>query len=284
MTALFRCVGFGLAVAVGSSLLAAGAAPATLQAPARLGSTVFKWQDLTVKPTAVGERRDVADGPTQTLEVFECHISTLNAARISHPPHTHPQEELIILKEGTLDVLLNGTTQRAGPGSLLFFAANHPHAVRNAGQGPATYFVFNFTTAATRALRGQAATAAPGRLGSAVFDWEKLSVKTTRTGERREVVDSPTATLANFECHVTTLRAGEAAHAPHRHPDEEIILVKEGLLEVTVNGQSRRVGAGSILFHASGDEHGMKNIGDQAATYYVIRVVTEATPPKAKQT
>jgi quercetin dioxygenase-like cupin family protein len=258
-------------------------APVSAKTAPRLGSTVFKWEDFKVTPTPVGERRDVANNPTPTLETFECHISTLNPGKASHLPHTHPQEELIILKEGTLEVLLNGTSLHAGPGSLLFFASNNPHAVRNIGDKPATYFVFNFTTAATRAMKGQVSPATGAdHLGATVFEWEKLAVKPTKVGERREVADSPTATLKNFECHVTTLRAGEASHPPHHHPDEEIILVKEGLIEVTINGQSQRAGAGSIFFYASGDEHGMKNVGDTTATYYVLRLVTEATP-KAKE-
>jgi quercetin dioxygenase-like cupin family protein len=259
-----------------------GSVPAAT--PARIGSTVFKWEDLKVKPTGVGMRRDVSDNPTPTLETFECHISTLNAGAFSHPPHTHPQEELIILKEGTLDVLVNGTTQHAGPGSLIFFASNDPHAVHNVSDKPATYFVFNFATAVTRTLRGGPATGVvPGRRGSTVFEWEKLPVKKTEVGERREVTDLPTATLRNLECHITTIRAGESPHAPHRHPDEEIILVKEGLVEATINGHSQRVGPGSILFYASGDEHGMKNVGDTTATYYVLRLVTEKTPKAANE-
>jgi quercetin dioxygenase-like cupin family protein len=209
----------------------------------------------------------------------------LNPGNDSHPPHTHPQEELIILKEGTLDVLVNGTSQKAGPGSLFFFASGNPHAVRNSSDKPATYFVFNFATAVTRSLRGQPAPApVAGRLGSTVFNWDKLVAKPTKVGERREVTDSPTATLQNLECHITTLRPGEVPHPPHRHPDEEIILVKEGLVEVTINGHSQRAGAGSIFFYASGDEHGMKNVGDTAATYYVLRLITDITPKAPKQT
>lgn len=246
---------------------------------ARLGSRVFTWESLIVQPSGVGERRDVARNPTATLSEFECHISTLNPSRASHPPHTHPQEELIILRDGTLDVHINGTNTRVGPGSLFFFAANDPHAVQNAGDQPATYFVFNFSTAVTATLRGQAAQpAVPGRLGSSIFEWTKLETKATRTGERRAVTDRPTLTLANFECHITTLQAGETPHAPHHHPDEEIILVKEGQLDVTINGTTQRAGPGSICFISSADVHGWKNVGDTAAIYYVIRIKTEATP------
>ena len=42
-------------------------------------------------------------------------------------------------------------------------------------------------------------------------------------------MDSPTATLANFECYITTINPGEVPHAPHHHLDEEIILIKVGL-------------------------------------------------------
>jgi len=194
-------------------LAAQPAAPAT--PPAKLGSTVFQWVDLKARPTGNGERRDVTDRPTATLERFESHVTTLLPGRMSHAPHQHPQEELIILRDGMLDVTINGVTTRAGPGSLLFFAANDFHNVQNFGDTPATYIVFNFATAATKTLAGRvtAAVATPAKLGSTVFEWEKLTVTPTKVGARRAVVDSPTTTLANFECHVTTVDSGEMPHA-----------------------------------------------------------------------
>src|SRR5688572_23499674 len=76
-----------------------------------IGSSIFKWEDLQVRTTPNGERRDVANNPTPTLAVFECHITTLNPGRASHEPHRHPQEELILVKDGTLEVHINGQTQ-----------------------------------------------------------------------------------------------------------------------------------------------------------------------------
>jgi quercetin dioxygenase-like cupin family protein len=260
------------------SLFAQPAAPA-----ATLGSTVFKWEDLKVRPTGNGERRDVTDGPSATFEVFESHVTTLLAGKMSHAPHQHAREELIILRDGTLDVTVNGVTSRAGPGSLLFFAANDFHNVQNVGETPATYFVFNFSTAATKHApkEGAQAAAAPGKLGSRVIEWGGLEVQATKTGERRAVLNSPTTTLVNFSVHVTTLNPREAPHGAHRHPDEEIVLVKEGALDVTLKGVTTRAGAGSIIFCGSNDEHGWRNAGDTRATYYVIRAITDATPKPA---
>ncbi len=244
---------------------------------------MFRWNDLVAKPNRVGERRDVAKNPTTTLEEFECHISTLNSGFPSHPPHRHPQEELIVLKEGTLEVFINGKAERIGPGSVFFFASYDLHNVRNVGETPATYFVFNFTTAATHSLAAKPAaeSASPDKLCSAVYDWEKLTVEKTKAGQRRALFDSPTVTCTNLECHVTTLNAGEIPHPGHRHPDDEVILVKDGTMEAMINGHAQSAGPGSIFFFSSNDEHAMKNVGSTAATYYVIRIVTSATP-KAK--
>lgn len=108
-------------------------------------------------------------------------------------------------------------------------------------------------------------------MGSTVFDWSAIEVIQTRNGARRDFFDAAPKTLDRLECHVTTVNVGEASHAPHRHPDEEMIIVKEGTLEVTINGATSLAPAGSIIFYASNDLHGMRNAGDVPATYYVLR-------------
>ncbi len=126
-----------------------------------------------------------------------------------------------------------------------------------------------------------AAEVAKPTMKSTVIDWSKLEVKPTKTGARRELFDGTTVTFNNLEGHVTTINPGEVPHAAHRHPDEEMIIIKEGTLEVTINGETKRAGAGSIFFYASNDLHGMKNVGDTVATYYVFRFVTAKTPAKS---
>jgi mannose-6-phosphate isomerase-like protein (cupin superfamily) len=115
---------------------------------------------------------------------------------------------------------------------------------------------------------------APGgaaRLPSSVFDWTKLEVEPTAVGERRFVFDSPSANMDMVECHVTTVKAGLAPHAPHTHPEEELIIVREGTLEVMQKGATTVVGPGSVIFEASGDLHGLKNVGATPATYFVFK-------------
>ncbi|MEO6569809.1 MAG: cupin domain-containing protein [Opitutaceae bacterium] len=246
-----------------------------------IGSSIFKWESLVVKPNANGERRDVANNPTPTFVTFESHIITLEPGKASHAPHTHNQEELIFMKEGNVEVHINGKTTRAGAGSVFFYASNDSHNVTNIGTTRATYWVVNFATARTADLTKH--NKAPTLL-SGVFDWEKMKPVATATGERRGVFEGSTVTFENLELHVTTLNPGQTPHAAHRHPDEEIIIIKEGALEVSINGKTERANAGSVLLYASNDLHGMRNASDKPTTYYVIRAITTATPKATVET
>jgi quercetin dioxygenase-like cupin family protein len=107
----------------------------------RIGSTVFDWEKLAARPTAVGSVRSVVRAPTRTLDELEMHITTLNPGAESHPPHQHPAEELLIVKEGQVETLQNGKATRCGPGSIIFHASNDLHNIRNVGSTPATYHV-----------------------------------------------------------------------------------------------------------------------------------------------
>jgi XRE family transcriptional regulator, regulator of sulfur utilization len=108
-------------------------------------------------------------------------------------------------------------------------------------------------------------------MGSSIFDWNSIEAKPTKVGSTRKFFQAPTATLDELECHVTTLNPGETPHAPHKHPDEELIIVKEGTVESLVNGQIKRVGPGSVIFQASNQMHSIRNVGETPATYHVIK-------------
>ncbi len=116
------------------------------QASGILDSTVWQWADMKVRKTEVGERRDIVQQPTRTLDELEMHITTLNPHLASHAPHTHPNEEMVILKEGTLKAHVNGKEVVVNAGGILFFASMQPHAVQNIGDVPATYFVINWSS------------------------------------------------------------------------------------------------------------------------------------------
>lgn len=131
-----------LAVAYGASAMA--------QSPAPLVSSAFDWASMTSKPTAYGSVRSVVRAPTVTLDELEMHVTTLNAGQTSHAPHQHANEELIIIREGTVEALVHGEWKKLGPGSIIFQASNELHGIKNVGNGPATYHVVNWKSPLTK--------------------------------------------------------------------------------------------------------------------------------------
>lgn len=113
-------------------------------------SSLFEWNAVPAKQTDVGAVRQFFRSPTATLDELELHVTTLNPGLSSHAPHKHPNEELVIVKEGTVEALVGGEWKKAGPGSVIFNASNELHAVRNVGTTPATYHVINWRSPAAQ--------------------------------------------------------------------------------------------------------------------------------------
>jgi heat shock protein HslJ/quercetin dioxygenase-like cupin family protein len=136
-------------------------------------------------------------------------------------------------------------------------------------------------TLAIFAQRRAASTPAPpARLESQVYDWSALKAVAIPNGDRRMVLDGPTATVDLLHVHVTSLAVGQVSGEAVRHPRDEVLIVKEGEVEVSLDGKARNAGPGAILFFASGAVTRLKNIGTGPATYYVIYYETPKTPSR----
>ena len=113
--------------------------------PEVMGSRAVPWETMKAEPTKVGEVRHVFQAPTATLDELESHITTLNPGEVPHAPHKHADEEVLCLKEGTLETFQSGATRKVGPGGIIFQASNELHNVTNVGRAPATYYVIGWT-------------------------------------------------------------------------------------------------------------------------------------------
>ena len=124
--------------------------------------------------------------------------------------------------------------------------------------------------AAASPIKGETA------LPSKCYRYEDLPVKTNGANRQRAVLKGETHAAFPIEMHETELAPGEAPHPPHHHVHEEMILIREGTMEVTILGQSTRLGAGSVAYVASGEEHGWRNIGTTRARYMVLALGRDA--------
>jgi quercetin dioxygenase-like cupin family protein len=111
--------------------------------------------------------------------------------------------------------------------------------------------------------------------GSRVFRFSEMVQKPSANGGwSRAVTHGTLPTGEIVEVHETMLPPGKEPHPPHRHPNSEFILLREGRLQHFNEGvtDARPVLPGDVIFNASNRLHGLKNIGTVDATYYVVSV------------
>jgi len=109
----------------------------------------------------------------------------------------------------------------------------------------------------------------PG-LASKTYRFEDLTVRPSGENRLRPVLEGETHAGVPIELHMTELDPGKAPHPPHHHLHEEMIMIHEGTLEVTIGDRSARLGPGSVAFVASNEHHGWKNVGTTRALYFVL--------------
>jgi quercetin dioxygenase-like cupin family protein len=105
-------------------------------------SRVIKYADLSVRtfPNG-GTQRKVMSGTLPTGEFIEVHESMLPPGQMPHPPHKHPNTEMLFIQNGTLEYLDAGKPVPTGPGDIVFSASNIMHGLKNVGTTDANYIV-----------------------------------------------------------------------------------------------------------------------------------------------
>jgi mannose-6-phosphate isomerase-like protein (cupin superfamily) len=202
-------------------------------------------------------------GSTRGIYDFSCHASVLNTGSCPHPPHTHDEEELLLLLSGEVDLFLPrapGTGSERGihlePGNLVYYPLEFPHTLKTTSKQPANYLMFKWT-------------GGPKGSGSELTFGEfnmMPPADDAEPGFRTQVVfEGPTSYLRKLHFHTSVLTPG-AAYEPHSDSYDVAIVVLEG--EVDTIG--KRVGPYGVIFYGAGMPHGMRNTGGVTSRYVVF--------------
>jgi quercetin dioxygenase-like cupin family protein len=107
-------------------------------------------------------------------------------------------------------------------------------------------------------------------LPSGTFRFEDLPIRKSGSMVTRQILKGSTHTGFPVDLHESDLAPGQMPHPAHHHVHDEILLIKEGQIEITVNGKTTQLAGGSVAYLASGDHHGWKNSGTTTARYFVL--------------
>lgn len=127
---------------------------------------------------------------------------------------------------------------------------------------------------ATQQAHGEGSGPAFDTSKSHVFRFNEMKVEQHANGGWGRPVMHGTLPTGEFvEVHETMLPPGQMPHPPHQHRNTEFVLIREGKLEYWgADGTHEPCGPGDIVFTASNQMHGMKNIGATNATYFVVSI------------
>src|SRR5881397_2212523 len=96
--------------------------------PLTAHSGVYSFDNLAVKRSAGGAAtRPVLQGKLPTGEMVELHETTLMPGQMPHPAHKHVHTEFMLIREGTLEFILDGRSEQLGPGGVAYAASGEMH-------------------------------------------------------------------------------------------------------------------------------------------------------------
>jgi mannose-6-phosphate isomerase-like protein (cupin superfamily) len=131
-----------LFAALSAFAAASGLSAADAQGASLSQSRVIRYADLPVRtfPNG-GTQRKVLSGTLPTGEFIEVHESMLPAGQMPHPPHRHPNTEMLFIGTGTLEYIDDGKPVAVGPNDIVFSASGIMHGLKNVGATDASYIV-----------------------------------------------------------------------------------------------------------------------------------------------
>ena len=115
------------------------AASQVLQA-AEVQSALLGSRQAQLEQHPFGNLRIYFQGSTAGLKSLVVGSLVLNPGQQPHPPHTHPDEEIMAITEGNGQITMNATTSSVGPGAVMYAAPNFLHGVLNTGSTPLTFY------------------------------------------------------------------------------------------------------------------------------------------------
>ena len=120
--------------------LAAGLALAAQGRSSEIANQVINKDQARKQSEGFGDLRFFVEGSTDQLKGLTVGSLELKPGQAPHPPHTHPEEEIMIVTDGHAEISLEGTITPVGPGSVMYAGSNRLHGIVNTSSTPMTFY------------------------------------------------------------------------------------------------------------------------------------------------
>jgi len=204
-------------------------------------------------------------GFSPAMDTLTCHVSVLSPGRTPHPPHRHPEEEILIVLDGKATILIGDDVDQQSKtmhrGEFVYYPGGQTHTIRNDSNSNITYLMFKWHNKNVKqsgdllqtSIVNQSNENGPSR------NFE------SRSWTVRRLLQGKTEHLSKLHSHMSILKPG-GGYEPHADNYDVALLVLSG----TVETLGRKVGPNGVIFYFTGEPHGIKNIGDDNAYYLVF--------------
>ncbi len=120
--------------------LAAGLALAARGESAGIPDEVVTKVKAKLTTQSFGDQRVYLDGSTEQLKALSVGSLQLKGGQSPHPPHAHPEEEILLVADGRCEISIGDKITKAGPGCVMYVGANHVHGITNTSNAPMTFY------------------------------------------------------------------------------------------------------------------------------------------------
>ena len=109
-----------------------------------LPNAVMDERSATLTHEAFGDLRVYFDGATAQLKSLTAGSLRLKPGMSPHPPHQHPEEEIMVVTEGSGEISVEGKVTKVASGGIMFCGAGKLHGIVNTGKSPLLFYYWKW--------------------------------------------------------------------------------------------------------------------------------------------
>jgi (S)-ureidoglycine aminohydrolase len=254
-------------------ILLAATVCARAQVTNQIRSDVYSWKDTPLNGTTFCAVGSIARGAATDFAWMHVESLLLGKGASQGPQASADLEHMIVVKDGSLKITINGEAKTVGRGSVAIIMPGDRLSWTNAADGETAFYLLAYKSKTPAdSERGKKAG------GSFVMDWNdvKYTVRDDGAGGTRQFFTRATTMGQRMDLHSTLLNPGQTSHAPHHHRAEEMIIMLEGDVEEYLgpaekDGKSKKATAGDIIYLVSNEYHAIRNIGTKPTLYFAFQ-------------